>query len=58
MPPPGNSRSHRGSPATPGFSAVLCNGHGEDLITLRIIQAVHGAHRDGPDRALVGAGRV
>ena len=44
----------------PGSLLFLCNGHGEDLITLRIIQAVH---RRAPRRPLtvlplVGAGRV
>ena len=53
--PSGDRISH-----APGSLLFLCNGHGEDLITLRIIQAVH---RRAPRRPLtvlplVGAGRV
>ena len=49
-----------GSGHAPGSLLFLCNGHGEDLITLRIIQAIH---RRAPRRPLtvlplVGTGRV
>ena len=46
MPPSRDRISH-----APGSLLFLCNGHGEDLITLRIIQAVH---RRAPRRPLTG----
>ena len=43
MPPIGNSRSHQAivSATTMSSLLVVCNGHGEDLIALRVLEQLH-----------------